>query len=511
MADYKQIRIRRDTWSNWSAANPVLEAGEPSVVIDPGGAHHGEHRTGDGTTAFLDLPLDDQKGIDAAFGKYTKPSTGIPKSDLAPEVRAAIERAVAAALTINGVAPDANGNIVVTAGRQTMTLQGTKYYAYGHSFGQQQTPVNAGATSLYPLRVRDDLDTDASLFVNQTVSGSRTADILTKVKATWQRGDYGLVTFMGNQNDVGNQVPEATFKANVKGFIEWVRGPGEFVPTIVVVLDTKCTAAGYARYSTPPTDADVDRFNQYLRDVVAQYPTDGSVVIADPATGWNTATMVGPDGQHPNDRGQAFIAQAIETALGGVSYREGQNYGVKAPTQFYDSFNRPNSTSLGSNLYAQGYTILGSSTFGTIANRAYRSDSGAVGEACAVYDSGKGDVDLSLTMSSITTKGSGPVWRAADLSNMWALDVFNTGVGNAKVYTKTAGSFTQVGSALTVEVKSGSVVRVVHTGGTLTIYVDGVSAFTATGQTAMASNTKHGFRITDLSSAGGRLDDLVIK
>lgn len=391
----------------------------------------------------------------------------------------------------------------------TGVLHGVRYVAYGHSFGQITPGSGSTPNQLYPSLVRDALGTDPARSANRTVSGSTTAQILARAQSTWQRGDYGLVTFLGNQNDVGRHVPEATFEANVRGFIDWVRGPGPFPPTVVIVLDTPSTAAGYARYPKPPTDADVVRYNRYLRDIVATYPKDGSVVIADASAGWDTTTMISPDGQHPNPTGQAHIAQAIETALASIAPREGQNTGVTKPTSFYDSFNRGNSTSgLGTTMYGQTYTTYGSTKYGITANSAYRADSGATHESAAVVNTGKSSVDLSLRMPAIGTKGAGPVWRLTDANDYFTLDVHGTGKGNAKVYKRVKGTFHQIGPALTREVKTVSTVRVVHNGARITVMVDGVTAYTGS-DAFNGSATRHGFRIT----AGGtiRIDDLLIR
>ena len=218
----------------------------------------------------------------------------------------------------------------------TGVLHGVRYVAYGHSFGQVTPGSGSTPDQLYPSLVRDALGTDLARSANRTVSGSTTAQILARAQSTWQRGDYGLVTFLGNQNDVGQHVPEGTFRANVRAFIDWVRGPGPFPPTVVIVLDTPSTAVGYARYPNPPTDDDVARYNRALREVASTYPQDGSVLVADASAGWDTTTMTSPDGQHPNDRGQAHIADAIETALAGVVPREGQNDGVTLPAPIDD-------------------------------------------------------------------------------------------------------------------------------------------------------------------------------
>lgn len=49
MADI--IQIRRDTATNWEAANPILAQGEPAMEIDTK-----KEKIGDGTTAWNSLP-----------------------------------------------------------------------------------------------------------------------------------------------------------------------------------------------------------------------------------------------------------------------------------------------------------------------------------------------------------------------------------------------------------------------------------------------------------------------
>ncbi|WP_062518794.1 SGNH/GDSL hydrolase family protein [Demequina silvatica] len=45
------IKLRRGTWAQWQAANPVLAAGEPGYETDTG-----KYRIGDGSTTFVLLP-----------------------------------------------------------------------------------------------------------------------------------------------------------------------------------------------------------------------------------------------------------------------------------------------------------------------------------------------------------------------------------------------------------------------------------------------------------------------
>ncbi|KTR47310.1 SGNH/GDSL hydrolase family protein [Curtobacterium oceanosedimentum] len=93
MADYKQIRARRDTWSSWSTANPILEPGEPTVVVDPGNPHDGEERSGNGVDRFLDLPVKLQ---------YNAATGALPKV-----VSDALSKQFAGAVPLNSVSTDA--------------------------------------------------------------------------------------------------------------------------------------------------------------------------------------------------------------------------------------------------------------------------------------------------------------------------------------------------------------------------------------------------------------------
>jgi lysophospholipase L1-like esterase len=420
--------------------------------------------------------------------------------------RSAVITAATAVLAVIGALLPSGVQAAPSPGNDA--LRGVRYAAYGHSFGQVQLGSDSVPSRMYPSMVRTSLGADPTLWSNETISGASTAQILDRARSTWNRGDYGVVSYLGNQNDVGRHVPEATFKANVRGFIDWVRGTGPFPPTIVIVLDTPSTTKGYAWYPSPPTDADVVRYNRYLRSVVAAYPKDGSVIIADAFTGWNKATMIGPDGQHPNDVGQAHITEAITSALSGVRFREGQNVLTPAPAVRYDSFNRPDMiTGLGKDLHGRSYSTVGGVKYGISAGRAYRASSGAVRESAATVDTKKAAVDISLTMTAISSKGAGPVWRLSSAKDYFVLDVHGSGKGNAKVYKRVNGRFIQIGKALSREVKPGSTVRVRADGAKIKVYVDGPAVYSSA-DSFNGSATRSGVRITDTRA---RLDDLVIR
>ena len=84
-----RIRLRSDTYENWTSNNPVLLSGEVAVVDsrsvgDTSAPHNFSMKVGDGVTAFKDLPWVKASASDvadwakaAAKPKYTATEVGI--------------------------------------------------------------------------------------------------------------------------------------------------------------------------------------------------------------------------------------------------------------------------------------------------------------------------------------------------------------------------------------------------------------------------------------------------
>lgn len=394
-------------------------------------------------------------------------------------------------------------------------FHGVRLTSYGHSFGQVQSPANTWAGALYPARLRDLLHTDPSLYNNRTVSGATMAQIATNAANTWVDGNGGLVTLMGNQNDVGNGTAQATFQAAVRSFLNTMLGATGYPPTVLVFKDTTCTTAGYARYSTPPTDTTVATYNGYLASVVAEFPT-GWIVVADPISdGWNPSTMTGPDGQHPNERGMAFLAASAVKALSGASYRQGLNIGVIGPAittpppSVYsaDNFNRADSstglgaTSTGSYSWMSS-TIAGAAGIVGISSQQAYSPNAA--DIAALIDDGHSDGTLQMTMS---VKGDcGLIVRAADASN-FVMVYANSGTGGYYQIAKcVAGGYTLTTLATTLTPAVGDVIKAVASSSTITVYVNGTSLGTYTDSTFTAA-TKHGMRFGGADGNTARIDN----
>lgn len=386
-------------------------------------------------------------------------------------------------------------------------FHGVRYVAYGHSFGQVQNPRNAWDGSLYPARVRDLLHADPALYANRTQSGTTMTQVAQHLTDTWVGGEFGLVSLLGNQNSAGQGQSEADFKAAVRSFLTTLTTAAA-VPTILVVKDVTCTPVGYARYGGGAyNDAKVATYNGWLTAVVAEFP-DAPIVVADPmADGWNAATMTAPDGQHPNDYGSAHLAASCLRALAAAPYRGGLNYGYPPRIYVADNFDRADSGSLGTTpVGGKVWTLTDPNmAYGIKNQQAYRATGGTV-EAYALVDVGHADVDVSVTLASVSGNGCGQAWRATDASNLWVMDC-NSG-DPITVYKKTAGAFTAV-AGTGAFAQPGDVVRVVVVGSAGTVYVNGVQkamfsdAFNATA-------TKHGLRITEQAPSVSRLDNFSV-
>lgn len=489
--------------------------------------------------------------------------------------------------------------------RSMPQFHGVRYTAYGHSFGQVQTPKNAWAGALYPARIRDQLHVDASLYQNLTVSGSSMDQIATRAQATWTDGNGGLVSLMGNQNSVGNRQGETNFKAALRSFISTILGGTGTPPTLLIFKDTTCTQVGYNRYNPAPTDADVVAYNRYIDEVVSEF-SPGWIVVADPiADGWNAATMTAPDGQHPNDLGSAHIAKSGIKALASVGYRQGLNFGVVGPiipsppspltinavagdgqvtisrtggdgqgatyalyrsstatgtpiattspytdtgrtngtpvtyiakatnsngsttsapvtvtpaaapaSTVYDSFSRADSTtSLGNAETGQAWVTSGVDPWGISGGTAYRPSTTGASDTLATIST-SATVDMSVVIAQASnangTGGMGPIWRYSDANNFWLLDITSS---TTIVYKKVASTFTSV-ATIPNTIAAGDTVRVVASGSTHTIYLNGAQVYTTT-DAFNSTATSHGIRTAtagtgNYSPAARRFDNFRI-
>jgi hypothetical protein len=385
---------------------------------------------------------------------------------------------------------------------------GVRYTAYGHSFGQVQNPANTWAGGVYPARLRDALGADPALYRNLTQSGTTIAQIEAQARATWTDGQGGLVTLMGNQNSAGQNASEASFKDSLSAFIRTIRGKTDAPPTLLILKDTTCTATGYARYGASGyNDARVAAFNGYIDDVVAGFPA-GWITVADPmAAGWNPATMTAPDGQHPNDRGMALLAQTAVMALTNT-YRQGLNVGVTGPViaqvaNLADTFNRADSDTLGKTSSGNGFWVT-TSIGGAAGKMAVKNNAAAApvtSDVVSLLSTTAANGTLQVTMP---TRGDvGLVFRANSAS---AFRMLYAPMGTANYQlAEFTGTYSLTPLTTAKVPQAGDVLKIVMAGASVQIYVNNTLLHTLNDATYTAA-TRHGIRMI-ASDQVARLDD----
>lgn len=113
-------------------------------------------------------------------------------------------------------------------------------------------------------------------------------------------------------------------------FVDCSMIPSPNPMTVVIEKVAALTTAGYNSYIStygatgagPAVDA---VYNQIIDDVVARFPSDGSIVVVDNnAAGFNPATMVSTsDNLHRNDIGEDFIANNMFKTITALAPRDG--------------------------------------------------------------------------------------------------------------------------------------------------------------------------------------------
>ena len=119
------------------------------------------------------------------------------------------------------------------------------------------------------------------------------------------------------RNDLANGVPAATWQANYSSIVSQLKSAGV---TVVHLLPI------------PETAQDQTALRSYITTTFA-----GDAMI-DAATGWNSGTMLAPDGIHPTAAGHAYLASLILAsgalpATAGAAYQPPLASSVLFPTQ----------------------------------------------------------------------------------------------------------------------------------------------------------------------------------
>lgn len=168
-----------------------------------------------------------------------------------------------------------------------------------------------------------------------------------------------------------------------------------------------------------------------------------------------------------------------------------------------DDFNRADSSSsLGTPSDGGGAWTALVGTWGIASNTGYLATDAGDSQDVAVLDSGTSDVDVQVTLATLTST-PGLILRAADSNNYLLLQTTTSGF---TMYRRASGSFTGIGS-WSGTTASGDVIKFQGNGTTVKAFHAGVERISVT-ESSGQTNTKHG--IYSFVSTGPRFDDFSI-
>jgi hypothetical protein len=268
----------------------------------------------------------------------------------------------------------------------------------------------------------------------------------------------------------------------------------------------------WAAYGDQATlDALLISFKSDLAAICAEY---ASVVYADlDRAGWSKSAMLTIDGIHPNDAGCAWMATEVIKAMSTIPYSRGLNVtdtpypsayvapagpsipsGGKAgnyvdpgPTPTLpavDTFNRADAASLGTTSDgSQAWSSFASPSItgaaGISSNRGYISArSGSSGWFGQTLDTGVQNHKVTGKLGATPTVKHALLFSATDGSNL--LYTYAEGTASIAVGKRLANTATLIASGIAATVTSTSTIEASVSGTTVTVKVDGVTAWTGT-------------------------------
>ena len=142
---------------------------------------------------------------------------------------------------------------------------------------------------------------------NAGVPGNNSGQMLDRIQADVIARAPQLCTLMAGTNDIGNNVPFATYQANVRAIVTALRTAG-IVP-VICTIPPNADAARHGRIS---------QWNGWLKRYAASLGLillDTHGVLVDPATAGAYLAAYNGDGTHPNMAGTLAVGQYVATNL----------------------------------------------------------------------------------------------------------------------------------------------------------------------------------------------------
>lgn len=138
--------------------------------------------------------------------------------------------------------------------------------------------------------------------INSGVSGQRSDTLIKLHKARGGKCDPDIITIMVGTNDLGQNVPTATFKTNLGLLIDEVKKQSVIGQCKIVLLTIPWR-----------TIFDIVPYN----DVVKQVGAERNLPVCDIYPVFNNETFL-TDGVHPNDSGHTKIAEVLFPFLNSI-------------------------------------------------------------------------------------------------------------------------------------------------------------------------------------------------
>ncbi len=339
------VTLRRGTTAEWTAANPVLSAGEPAVVLDSG--QPAELVLGDGVTAMADLRAavwDDDTRLALADTATQPGDLGTAAATAATDYATAAQGAKADTAVqpadLTAYATDAE----LTAGLATKadashshatTGGGVRWVALGDSL---TSLANGGAPYMGWATQAEILSAGKIRAVaNAGVSGDNAAQVRARVPAVLAQSPT-LVTLWVGTNDVSNSRTLAAYQSDV----------------IAIVDALTAASVTVAVFTIPPRNDltklnTINTWNRWLKTLCRDrnlHLIDAYDVLVDRTTGAFAAGHGAPDGIHISPLGHNKVGALFAATM--------------VPRVIASSPLEPHTNSDTGNLLANGLLLTGS-------------------------------------------------------------------------------------------------------------------------------------------------------
>lgn len=449
MADYKQIRVRRDTLANWTGVVPAN--GEPIGIIGDDGRVT-TYKIGDGSTTADQLPAL-SKGDTGARGIQGLPGTnGVATDDaVATNLGSAGSKTNTAALklipshpfTVMMLGDSIIAGAGTTTGNDVVTRTG---YWLNQYTGHAVTMVNGG------------------------VSGDTTGQMLNRLPQLLTDAAPTVVVVSTTVNDLRTDMFGTTTdtEANLRRIIGILRTAG-VMP--VLLTNTPFTTGSFSgSYDQGSVGA---RAAQVA--MVRGLATSLGVRIADVDTAWGSIpdfpSLYTADGLHPNDAGADGWARVVAAAIGGRPSISGLGAGSA------DSFDRADTRSGLGITPTGGHAWRYDATDGSWAiigsQAGVRLSRG--GSHVAFINDGLSNHTLSVTIAAFQNGSTGIVFRRSAIDSYWLAWI--DGSGKWQLWKNVAGTFAAASSGPTAAV--GDVVAINAVGSNISVRINGTAQMTA--------------------------------